>query len=155
LAGSTQAEKVASARRQADQGARSFKLFLDETERDCLALVDALHSACGSGIEIAVDALWRLGLKEALRFARELEPRKTRWLDARLMPENVQGHRELARATDVPIAIGESYRTRWELLPFFESRAMDIVQPDIGRCGITEGRKIATLADTFQMPVAP
>src|SRR6185295_884596 len=68
---------------------------------------------------------------------------------------DVEGHRRLTAEAEVPIAIGESYRTRFELLPFFEARALDILQPDVGRTGITEGRKIASLAETFHIPIAP
>jgi D-galactarolactone cycloisomerase len=55
----------------------------------------------------------------------------------------------------VPIALGESYRTRFELRPFFERGAVSVLQPDLGRSGITETRKLAVLADTFHVPIAP
>jgi galactonate dehydratase len=71
------------------------------------------------------------------------------------MPEDVAGHALLASRSPVALAIGESYRTRFELLPFFERRALHIVQPDLGRTGLTEARKIASLAETFHVQVAP
>jgi galactonate dehydratase len=67
----------------------------------------------------------------------------------------VRGHARLARRTSIPIALGECYRTRFEILPFFERGAIGVLQPDLGRSGITEARKLAVLADTHHVPVAP
>jgi galactonate dehydratase len=65
----------------------------------------------------------------------------------------MQGNAELARSLDLPIANGETLRTRLEFLPWFERRALDVAQPDIGRCGITEGLAIIDLAEAFHIPV--
>jgi galactonate dehydratase len=51
--------------------------------------------------------------------------------------------------------ITQRYRTRFEVLPYFERGAIGVLQPDLGRSGITEARKLAVLADTHQVPVAP
>lgn len=153
LAGKDESEKLAYAMEQARQGACSIKIFLDGTEAQCLSLIDRIQQCCD--LSIAVDALCRLSLKSAWRFADELAVRKVRWLEAPLAPEDVQGHSILAASTTLPIALGESYRTRFELLPFFQGRAVDLLQPDVGRTGITEGRRIASLADTFHIPEAP
>lgn len=64
-------------------------------------------------------------------------------------------HAALAAALTVPLAIGEGERTRWQFLNLLQARAVDIAQPDIGRTGLTEGRRSATLVDTFNVPVAP
>jgi len=155
LAGADDPERLAYARLKFEEGSRSFKIFLDGSETECLSLIDDLREEFGDEIEIFVDALWRLLPKSALMFSRQLALRDVGWLEAPLMPEDVEGHRRLTAEARVPIAIGESYRTRSELLPFFEARALDIVQPDVGRTGITEGRKIASLAEAFHVPLAP
>jgi galactonate dehydratase len=54
-----------------------------------------------------------------------------------------------------PVALGETYRTRFELAPFFEAKAMGIVQPEVGRCGITESLRIARAAERAGVRVAP
>jgi len=155
LSGSNVTEKLAYARTHVEAGAKAFKLFLDGTEAECLRLIDGLREAFEMTVDLYVDALWRLTPKLAVSFARELARRKVGWLEAPLMPEDVAGHARLTAHAEVPIAIGESYRTRFEMLPFFEQRALDILQPDIGRSGITEGRKLAALADTFHVKLAP
>lgn len=155
LAGASVEEKLSYARQHVEAGARAFKIFLDTSEDDCLRLLDALREAFDMQVALYVDALWRLTLKSAQSFAGELAKRKVGWLEAPLMPEDVAGHAKLTAHAEVPIAIGESYRTRFEMLPFFQSGALDILQPDIGRSGITEGRKLAALAETFHVPLAP
>ncbi|MBV8818204.1 MAG: mandelate racemase/muconate lactonizing enzyme family protein [Acidobacteriaceae bacterium] len=154
LAGATHEERVAFARSHLEQGAGGFKVFLHADVENCLALVRAIREQSQT-VEIFVDALWRLQLKEAERFAAALADLNVGWLEAPLNPEDVAGHTALASVSRVPIAIGESYRTRFELLPFFERRAMQIVQPDLGRTGLTEARKIASMAEVFHMTVAP
>ena len=155
LAGTGVEEKLSYARRHVEAGARAFKLFQDKSENDCLRLLDALREAFDMQVALYVDALWRLTPKSALSFAGELAKRKVGWLEAPLMPEDVAGHARLTLNAQVPVAIGESYRTRFEMLPFFQSGALDILQPDIGRSGLTEGRKLAALAETFHVPLAP
>jgi L-alanine-DL-glutamate epimerase-like enolase superfamily enzyme len=51
------------------------------------------------------------------------------------------------------VAGGETDRTRYQFLRQFERRALDIAQPDVGRCGITEGKAIAELAEAFHIPI--
>lgn len=155
LAGGTLEEKMAYAREQVERGATAFKLFMHDSPRELLAELRSLRDEFGGGIELFVDVLWRLTPRSALALSRSLAELEVGWLEAPTMPEDVRGHRRLARAAAVPIALGESYRTRYELLPFLESGAVDVVQPDIGRTGITEARKIATLAETFHLPIAP
>lgn len=155
LGGATTEQRVDEARAWAARGARAFKIFLTGSEADCLADLDALRSALDKDTSLFVDALWRLDARRAPRLADELAARDVGWLEAPLMPEDVAGHARLARRTRVPIAIGESYRTRYEVRPFFERGAVGVLQPDLGRSGLTESRKLAVLADTFHTPIAP
>lgn len=155
LGGDSTAARVDEARGWVESGAEAFKLFMAGDPGDCLADLDALRDALGADIELYVDALWRLDARSAPRFAAALEARDAGWLEAPLMPEDVAGHARLAERTRVPLAIGESYRTRFELLPFFERGAVGVLQPDLGRCGLTESRKLAVLADTHHVPIAP
>jgi galactonate dehydratase len=101
-----------------------------------------------------IDALWRLDLGEAIQLGRELDARRATWLEAPLKPEDVRGHAQLAAAIDTPVAIGESWRTRWEMKPFFETGGVETYQPDIGRSGISEGMKLCALAELYHVKVA-
>jgi galactonate dehydratase len=133
-----------------DSGFTQVKVFYDATVESLLTNLDALSS-----LAVAVDALWRLTLETALELAPELARREVLWLEAPLAPESAQAHGKLADSITTPVAIGESYRTVFELDPFFAARAMKIVQPDLGRTGITEGLNIARAAEAQGLTVIP
>jgi galactonate dehydratase len=84
-----------------------------------------------------------------------LDARDALWFEAPLAPEDPLAHAALACAVRTPIAIGESYRTRFEMMPFFRTAAVKVFQPDLGRCGITEGMRLAAMAADAGVPVAP
>jgi galactonate dehydratase len=135
-----------------DAGFRHVKIFHNAGEPALLASCDAVKAL---GAEIAVDALWRLTPETAPAFEAEVAVRSAFWLEAPLAPESAPAHGELARDVRTPIAIGESYRTVFELEPFFDAGAMRIVQPDLGRTGITEALRIAREAQRRGLQVVP
>ena len=77
------------------------------------------------------------------------------FLEAPLVPEDLQGLSELARALDIDVAMGEERRTRYQFREVLEIGAADIVQPDVGRMGLSEFRRIADLADAYSTSVVP
>ncbi len=146
-------------------GFTTVKIFHDTDEASLLRNIDAVRkilpaggSVAGSSVaggSVAVDALWRLDATSAPQLASELQARDCRWLEAPLAPESAREHGALAARVGIPIALGESYRTLFELEPFFEASAMGIVQPDLGRTGITEGLRIARAAQARGLQVIP
>ena len=152
--GNDDAARIAQAAEYQQRGFNAFKLFMDDEPEDLLRLHDGLSERLGGKTKIMVDALWRMEQADAVRFGRELDARKVTWLEAPLKPEDVSGHARLAAAIDTPVAIGECWRTRWEMKPFFDAGAVEIFQPDIGRTGITEGMKLCALAELHNVPVA-
>jgi D-galactarolactone cycloisomerase len=155
LPGSTVDQCVENATQEAARGFRVFKLFHDRDERDLLARIDALSNSLSADVRFAVDALWRLGPASAVGFGLELDRRHALWLEAPFPPEDIGAHRELARAIRTPIALGESYRTWFEISPFLRERAVGFVQPDLGRCGITEFLRISKAARSAGADVVP
>jgi galactonate dehydratase len=155
LAGETTQAKVEHAGQLWQEGFRTYKLFHDRDESDLLELIDRLRKEFGSDIRIAVDALWHLRSEGAIEFGRELDRRDILWLEAPLLPEDVDAHRRLAEAITTPIALGESYRTRWEIEPFLRDPILSWFQPDLGRCGMTEGLRMARLAADAGARVVP
>ncbi|MDZ4799782.1 MAG: mandelate racemase/muconate lactonizing enzyme family protein [Bryobacteraceae bacterium] len=132
------------------------KLFHHGSVSELLATFDAVRENRGPEMRIAVDALWRLDLAEAQALTAALEERGgALWLEAPLFPELTADHIALAHSTRTPLALGESYRTRFELGPYFEARALAWVQPDLGRSGITESVRIAACAAAAGARVAP
>ena len=127
-----------------DAGFTTFKLFYDGDEAEFFRGLDEMPE----GARVAVDALWRLTLERAVAFGAELDDREAVWLEAPLSPEDAMAHGALARQIGTPVALGESYRTRHEIAPFVREGAVGVFQPDLGRCGITEGTRMAALART-------
>ena len=138
-----------------DAGFTHVKIFHDSTIDRLLSNFDVVQELLPKRGTIAVDALWRLTSQSALELAPELAARSALWLEAPLNPESAPDHATLAAAIETPIAIGESYRTLFELRPFFDGKAMQIVQPDLGRTGITEGLRIARAAEARGLQVIP
>jgi L-alanine-DL-glutamate epimerase-like enolase superfamily enzyme len=119
--------------------------------------VSAARDVLGPHRRLALDANngYR-SLPEALRAARAFEPYDPWWFEEPLSPDNVEGHAELARKIDTPVATGEIHQTRWDFRGLLESRAAAILQPDAGVLGgVSEWMKVAHAAATFDIPVAP
>ena len=134
------------------RGFDKVKLFFDtHTADEFFAHMDSIPR----GVGVAVDALWRHTPESAIEFGKELDVRGALWFEAPLAPEDALAHATLARAVRTPIAIGESYRTRFEMTPFFRMAAVKVFQPDLGRCGITEAMRLAAMAAEAAVPVVP
>ncbi len=154
LGGANDEARITQAAEYQQRGFTAFKLFMDGTPEDLLRLHDGLRARLDGKTKLMLDVLWRMEQAQAGRFGRELDARHATWLEAPLKLEDVQGHARLAASIDTAVAMGECWRTRWELKPFFDAGAVEILQPDIGRTGITEGRKLCALAELHNIPVA-
>lgn len=153
--GTTIAARIENARARYEEGFRIFKLFYDCGRQEFLDVFSALRGSLPGDTRIAVDALWRLSPGDAGEFGRALDEGNALWLEAPLAPEDASAHAELARRIRTPLAIGESYRTRYEVAPFLRDGAIGYLQPDLGRCGLTEGLRIARMARDRGIPVVP
>ncbi|WP_020576308.1 mandelate racemase/muconate lactonizing enzyme family protein [Actinopolymorpha alba] len=135
-------------------GVRTIKLHLGRGLESDLATLDAVRTAAPE-VRFAVDAHWAYSLPQAIRLARELAAREVVFLEAPLAPEDLAGHAELCGRSEIPIAVGETLRHRYETTPWLAGRAAGILQPDVARTGLTEGLAIAELASAHHLPVAP
>jgi len=107
-------------------------------------------------IELAVDMHGRYDLGTAKRVAKELEPFRLVWLEEPVPPENIDAMRDVRQSTHTPICAGENIYMRWGFREIFEKQALDIIMPDIQKCGgLAEGKKIANMAQTYYVPIAP
>lgn len=152
---STDAGRVALAERWTGRGFTSFKLaagFGIEADRRSL---QALRTALGQDAALLLDAHWVYSLDESVALGRHLEALDVAVFEAPMEPEDIEGHAKLADAIAVPVAIGETERTRFEFRPWLLKRGADLLQPDVGRTGISEFMKIASMAEAFNIPLAP
>ncbi|MEK7408502.1 MAG: mandelate racemase/muconate lactonizing enzyme family protein [Acidobacteriota bacterium] len=107
-------------------------------------------------VDLAVDMHGRYDMTTGKRMAIELEPFKLLWLEEPVPPENVEAMRDIRASTKTPICCGENIFLRHGFRPVLEQRAADIIMPDVQKCGgLLETRKIADMAHTYYVPVAP
>lgn len=129
------------------------------TPRDldnALVPVKRLRDRFGFDIEIAIEFHGQWNVPAAMRIAHALEPYRPMWLEDMLMPGNFRQYHELAASTSLPLIAGERMAGKMQFEQLFESRTVKYAMFDITWCGgMTEARKIAAMADAFQLPIAP
>jgi galactonate dehydratase len=105
---------------------------------------------------LAVDMHARYDATTGKRVAKEVEPFKLMWLEEPVPAENIDAMRDIRESTKTPICCGENIYMRWGFREILEKRAADIIMPDFQKCGgLLEARKIADMAHTYYVPVAP
>lgn len=116
----------------------------------------ALRAAAGPQVDIAADFHGRLTFADAKRLVRLLEPHQPMFIEEPVLPGDTAALREIAASTVIPIAAGERLFTRWQFQELIARRAVRIVQPDLAHAGgISEGRRIAAMAESADILVAP
>jgi galactonate dehydratase len=106
--------------------------------------------------DLAVDMHGRYDMTTGKRVAKALEPFRLLFLEEPVPPENVDAMRDVRESTSTPICCGENLFLRHGFREVLEKRAADIIMPDIQKCGgLLESRKIADMAHTYYVPVAP
>lgn len=139
-----------------DEGFTAAKIkigrnFADDVERTRIA-----REALGDDGYLMVDVNGNYRPDQAVRLADALEPFDVHWLEEPVPPENIEGYAEVRAKTGVPIAGGEAAYARFGFQELFENRAVDIVQPDVCKCGgFSEARLIANMATTANISVSP
>ncbi|KAH7155974.1 D-galactonate dehydratase [Dactylonectria macrodidyma] len=162
IGGDKPSEIEAEARARKEQGFLAVKMngtgdtaWLDSPSvlKD---VVKRLEMVKAIGLDAAVDFHGRVHKPMAKRLAEALEPHEPLFIEEPLLSENIGGIEQLSRLTTIPIALGERLYSRWDVRPFLENGAVDILQPDICHVGgISELRRIAASCETYDVCVAP
>lgn len=119
-------------------------------------MMGALREALGDEIDIMVDFHGRTYPATAVQYINAIEEFSPFFCEEPVPPENVDALLEVRQSTRVPIATGERLVTRQQFMPVFEKRACHVIQPDLCHCGgLLEAKKIAAMAEAYQMGVAP
>ena len=114
------------------------------------ARLEAVRDTIGDDIDLILENHCITSLNTAVQFANVAEPYDIMFYEEPAGPLNPQEYQLLSQRTSIPLATGERSYTRWGFLPFLKDGSLAVVQPDLGNCGgITEGKKICDLADTF------
>lgn len=115
-----------------------------------------IREAYGDAMGVALEFHGYWNLPCAIQIAREVEPYHPLWLEEILPQDNMAAYRELANTTRLPLCISERLQTRWGFRELLDNGAARIVMPDVCWCGgLSEARKIAAMAETMYLPVAP
>lgn len=126
----------------------------DKVER-CLANVAAVREAVGPNVGIGVDFHGRVHKPMAKVLLRELAPYKLMFVEEPVLSEHHEALKELAHVATMPIALGERLYSRWDFKRILSEGYVDIVQPDPSHAGgITETRKIAAMAEAYDVALA-
>jgi len=165
IGGDRPAEVAAGAREMVARGFLALKMngteelqILDSHDKIDAAVerVAMVREAVGPDIGIAVDFHGRVHRPMARMLVKELEPYRLMFIEEPVLSENREALKEIAALGSAPIALGERLYSRWDFKSVFEEAVVDIIQPDLSHAGgITECRKIAAMAEAYDVAVAP
>jgi galactonate dehydratase len=120
-----------------------------------LTRVQAIRDAMGPDFGIGVDFHGRVHRPMAKVIAKELEPYRLMFIEEPVLSEHAEALKEIANHCSTPIALGERLYSRWDFKRILTDGYVDIVQPDPSHAGgITETRKIAAMAEAYDVAVA-
>ncbi|MEI9407226.1 galactonate dehydratase [Mesorhizobium salmacidum] len=165
IGGDRPAEVAAGAKEMVVRGFLALKMngteelqIVDSHDRIDAAVerVATVREAVGPNVGIAVDFHGRVHRPMARILVKELEPYRLMFIEEPVLSENREALKEIAALGSTPIALGERLYSRWDFKSVFEEGIVDIIQPDLSHAGgITECRKIAAMAEAYDVAVAP
>ncbi|CAH1002511.1 D-galactonate dehydratase [Neolewinella maritima] len=145
--------------RYVDHGYGGVKMrvgVMDGSLHQTVARTEEARRALGPDVDLMVDAHGTFSVSEARRYARLTEDLGLYWFEEPVTSDNKAGTAEVRRGTTTPIAAGESEFTRFDFRDLITQNAVDVLQPDCAIVGgITEARRVAALAETYQLELAP
>ena len=116
----------------------------------------AIREAVGPSIELLIDAHGKYNVPTAIDLARRLEPYDIFWFEEPCPPESYHALKQVREKINLKISVGERLYTRFEFIPIFEDNLADYIMPDVTWTGgISELKKISTLAESYYIPVSP
>ncbi|MEB3102458.1 galactonate dehydratase [Ferviditalea candida] len=151
-------EKVAAGFTAVKMNATEELQYIDSLEKidQVVERIAAVREAVGKYVGIGIDFHGRVHKPMAKILARELEPYNPMFLEEPVLPENNEALREIAQHTSIPIATGERMFSRWDFKHVLSDGYVDIIQPDLSHAGgITECKKIFSMAEAYDVAVAP
>jgi galactonate dehydratase len=118
--------------------------------------IKAAREKVGPTGAVMFDAHCALPPATVIQLAGALKPYDLLFLEEPAVPGNIEVFKRIKQAVSIPLAAGERDRTIWEFVPYLHERCLDILQPDCCHTGgITSMKKIAVLAETYHVPIAP
>jgi len=132
--------------------------YIDSYQKidEAVERIAAVREAVGDYIGIGIDFHGRVHKPMAKVLVKELEQFRPMFIEEPVLPENNEALREIAHATNIPIATGERMFSKWDFKKLLSDGYVDIIQPDLSHAGgITECKKIFAMAEAYDVAVAP
>ena len=148
-------ERVALAKEWQGSGFNAFKFASAVSHEGTAEEMAKLREGLGSKADILCDMHWKHTAPEAIRLIDAMDEHDLCVAEAPCRPEDIEGQARVAGAVSCPVGIGEELRTVFEYVPRFERRAVGVIQPEMGRTGITSFIEICQLARAFHCRVMP
>lgn len=127
-----------------------------ESENLGVERIAAIREAVGPDIEVMIDCHGRFDVPTAIRLAKALEPYNIWWFEEPVPVESTHALKQVRENVSVPICVGERLHTRWDFVPILENELADFIMPDVTWTGgISEIKKIATMAEAYYVPISP
>jgi len=162
IGGDSPSEVVEQAQQRRAQGFRAVKMNATaqmgrlDSPRLLDAAVERVSRVQALGLDVAIDFHGRIHKPMARQLAALLEPLRPLFIEEPLLSEQPEAIRQIAAQTSIPIALGERLYSRWDFKPFLEGAIIDVAQPDLAHAGgISECRRIAAFAETYDVAIAP
>ena len=155
LPGATRDGRAALGKSWIEKGFTAVKFAAAVSDEGEEAEMIAVREAVGPQTQILVDLHWRFTAPEAIKLISRIEPYDVALVEAPVAPEDIDGLDQVAHAIKASVATGEEYRTVYEYRPRFLARCMDVIQPEMGRTGVTSFMKICAMAEGFHCRVMP
>jgi galactonate dehydratase len=164
IGGDRPSETAAQAKERARLGFTGIKMnaceelqFIDTYDKvdRAIANVAAIREAVGPHFGIGVDFHGRVHKPMAKVLVKELEPYRLMFIEEPVLSEHSEALKEIAMMANTPIALGERLYSRWDFKKILQDGYVDILQPDPSHAGgITETRKIANMAEAYDVAIA-
>ena len=165
IGGDRPSDVGAAAKEKQDAGFKAIKMnateelqMIDSYDKvdAVLERVAAIREACGKYFGIAIDFHGRVHKPMAKVLAKKLEEFDPMFIEEPVLCENMEVFGEIAAACNVPIATGERLFTKYDFKRLLQAGGVDIIQPDLSHAGgITEVKKIAAMAEAYDVALAP
>ncbi|HUV08233.1 MAG TPA: mandelate racemase/muconate lactonizing enzyme family protein, partial [Spirochaetia bacterium] len=134
----------------------SLRSISREFEDLAIQRVRAVRDAVGPDVDVMVDMSASLTTDVIIRLGRRMEDMNLYFFEEPVNPSDIEALKKVSEHVNLPIAVGERLYTRYGFRPVMERYAADILQPDIGNTGgIMETKKIAAMAETYNMRIQP
>lgn len=165
IGGDRPSDIARSAKEKQDAGFKAIKMngteelqYIDSYEKidAVLERVASIREATGKYFGIAIDFHGRVHKPMAKILAKKLEEFDPMFIEEPILCENMESFIEIAKSTNIPIATGERLYSRYDFKRLLATGCVDIIQPDLSHAGgITEVKKIASMAEAYDVALAP